>query len=284
MLFYDQNIIYINVFFDNVKGLDVKEKDVICIVGKLNITGNIYDFENAHIITSSDIDSEKYYTSVIKKDGHYYFDYEFDNNIGLPISYTEIYFTFTMSGSKKNNQKNEKKHTLKYDNNKNLIEDKVVEFENEVQIADYIVTCKYNDDNTLATEEKTRNDYNSYGNATTTSTTTYTYQKNDKGEVTIENIETNGTAYKKPSTKEITYEYNEKGQVAKKIVTTPSLNDTTVITYEYNEKDQVVKENERSSWLNTNKTYTYEYDEKGNQITKAGDTNEYSQYGVVGIK
>lgn len=267
----------ISVFLDHITGLN--EKDMVCVVGKLNITGNIYDLENAHIITSADYDDEKYYASVIKENGNYYFNYTFDDETGLPASYTKIDFSYSLDKYNKETwYKNEEKYNLKYDKNKNLTEENVTKYVNGNVDSQYTKSYKYNDDNTLASTEAVKNN----GKIVKSN---YTYEKNEKGQIIKENLVEEG-GLSKPYTKETTYEYNEKDQVIKEVSLSSMSDNTKIKTYEYNEKGQIVSETERDSFLNTSHTYNYEYDEQGNKTKKFEDnsTKEYFIYGIVGIK
>ena len=282
---YNEN--NLNVFLNNVNNLE--EKDTICVIGKLNITGYLYDLEDACIMTSKDYDSKRFYIDVVEKNGSYYYDYEFDTITGLPTKYSTVWLNVQ-------NKIIEDKYRLRYDDNQNLTMESVEKYIDGEESSDHTTFYEYDSDNTLVKEKYK---YSTY---------TYNYEKNENGQV-IKKIDICTDIFGEKSTQsETTYEYNEDNQVVKETEIDFEYKYTKVTTYKYNKKGQVISTTTRSSNITTNCTYeynekgqiiaktievaneidkyTYEYDERGNEIKKFenGEMKEYCQYGIVGIK
>lgn len=249
----------INVFLDDVK--DLKEFNVISIVGTLNITGNIYDFKDAFIIPS-DFENDKYNIGLLKDSSGYYHNYKFDKATGKVVGYTVTQYGQTKYGDR-HDSKNV--YSLKYDN-ENLIEEKYISYQNDEEMAQTVKTYTYNEDNTLKNIEDISTG-KKYTTGISKSSTSFTYEKNENGKI-IKKIEQYNLNDSYTRTNITTYEYNEQNQVIKETVRNSGNTTEYIYTYEYNKDGSYKKKND---------SLIYEYDKKGNAMND-------KCYGIIGEK
>lgn len=222
----------IQAYLDKEVLKTLESGDIITVVGTLKDTTSFPKLKNAVKLDDKTI-KDRFIMAITEKSGSSaknmtYSNYKVDSKTHLITSYET---KGASSGT----------HKLKYDKNKNLIEDKI----ESALYGTETITYTYNKDNTAATESetKTKNGKTENGN-----TWTYTYEKDDKDRV-IKKVGVNTTSADK-YTMTYTYEYDNKNNIIKETQTSPK--SSYVIDYEYDNFNNKVKEIS----YNTNKPYS----------------------------
>lgn len=243
----------ITVYLPTEELKELKDGQTLSVVGKFNSSNSFTDLKDAFVFPKSLYDDKDFVVDLLSYEDkgytpHYFTDYKYDSN-GNKINYSEISYSYTISGNSQINSQDTAKYTLTYNEKNQMTKQFIQKYSNkgsgDMTAGNQEATYTYNEDGFISTKTVPSNyvgeDYTVY---------TYNYEKDKNGKINKGTVTASGKAGNWGST---SYEYNENGDITKKVT------DTVTVIYTYDGRRLI---NEKSTFNSSgtdyeNKTYYY---------------------------